>query len=140
MNYKADYLDQRVEALLPEHLQEEGVVFRPADIGVELRGQRCQQLIQTWERDGGERTHACILHTVTDKLRHKTRIGTDKTPGQTPEMNVKHCSGIILYVSLALKLLPYEMENTHATQGSNKPCPITACTSWFCHVFGHASS
>ena len=89
----------------------------------------------------GTREHMHGFNTQTSiDMEIKTCIGTDKTRRQTPEMHVKHCSGIILHVSLALKLLPYEMENTHATQGSNKPRPLTASTSWFCHVFGHASS
>lgn len=41
------YLDEGVEAPLTKHVLEEGVVFWAADMRLQLRGQCCQQLIQT---------------------------------------------------------------------------------------------
>lgn len=41
------YLDEGVETPLTKHVLEEGVVFWAADMRLQLRGQCCQQLIQT---------------------------------------------------------------------------------------------
>lgn len=52
------YLDQRLEAPLPKHVLEEGVVLWAADMGLQLGGQSRQQLIQAWRRGRGNRGSA----------------------------------------------------------------------------------
>ena len=45
------YLDQRVEASLSKHVLEKSVVLWAADMGLQLRRQSCQQLIQTCNKE-----------------------------------------------------------------------------------------